>query len=285
MMHRAWSSIVDLPYSFSRSYVKFQGHTALKIVEFDPNWAFPDSNSSLNSPMAMKCCTKLETAKERCPHCFPRSSIKFQGHTGQNFTDFDPNWAFPDSRPVAAFKSLRFALLQEIWDRLNIEISHQGSESHLKDFYNGNLHTWKDSLYSQTGSWWCIYMVIIGLAVINCSDVIIGTVTSQISGVSIACSTVCSGVGQRKHQSSASRTFVRGVLWSPVDVPHKGPVTRKMLPFNDVTKLSRCWLLLTKLSEKQLTCRKHHRWEGSVGFRFWRPSPVKKTPLSYQKSI
>ena len=73
MMHRAWSSIVEVPYCFSRSYVKFQGHTALKIVEFYPNWAFPDSNSSLNSPMAMKCCTKLETAKERCP-------IVFQGH-------------------------------------------------------------------------------------------------------------------------------------------------------------------------------------------------------------
>ena len=44
------------------------------------------------------------------PYCFPRSSIKFHGHTGQNITDFDPNWAFPDDRPVAAFKSLRFAL-------------------------------------------------------------------------------------------------------------------------------------------------------------------------------
>ena len=73
MMHRVWSSIVEVPYCFSRSYVKFQGHTALKIVEFDPNWAFPDCNSSLNSPMAMKCCTKLETAKEGCP-------IVFQGH-------------------------------------------------------------------------------------------------------------------------------------------------------------------------------------------------------------
>ena len=31
-----------------------------KIAEFDPDWAFPDCNSSLNSPMAMKCCTKLE---------------------------------------------------------------------------------------------------------------------------------------------------------------------------------------------------------------------------------
>ena len=73
MMHSAWSSIVEVPYCFSRSSVKFQGHTALKIVEFDPNWAFPDCNSSLDSLMAMKCCTKLETAKERCP-------ILFQGH-------------------------------------------------------------------------------------------------------------------------------------------------------------------------------------------------------------
>ena len=32
------------------------------IVEFDPDWAFPDCNSSLNSPMATECCTKLEVA-------------------------------------------------------------------------------------------------------------------------------------------------------------------------------------------------------------------------------
>ena len=62
-----------MPYCFSRSYVKLQGQAALKIVDFDPNWAFPDCNSSLESPMAMKCCTKLETAKKRCP-------IVFQGH-------------------------------------------------------------------------------------------------------------------------------------------------------------------------------------------------------------
>ena len=47
---------------FSRSSVKFQGHTALKSVEFDPDWAFPDCISSLNSPMATKWCTKLEVA-------------------------------------------------------------------------------------------------------------------------------------------------------------------------------------------------------------------------------
>ena len=52
----------EVPYCFSRSSVKFLGRTALKIVEFDPDWAFPDCNSSLNSPMATKCCTKLEVA-------------------------------------------------------------------------------------------------------------------------------------------------------------------------------------------------------------------------------
>ena len=33
-----------------------------KNVEFDPDWAFPDCNSSLNTPMATKCCTKIEIA-------------------------------------------------------------------------------------------------------------------------------------------------------------------------------------------------------------------------------
>ena len=60
------------------------------------------------------------------------------------------------------------------------------------------------------------------------------TVTSQITGVSIVYSTVCSGEDQRKHQSSASLAFVRGIHWWPVNSPHKWPVTRKMFPFDDV---------------------------------------------------
>ena len=47
---------------------------SLKIVEFDPDRAFPDCNSSLNSSMATKWCTKLEVALKRCP-------IVFSGHT------------------------------------------------------------------------------------------------------------------------------------------------------------------------------------------------------------
>ena len=39
---------------------------------------------------------------------------------------------------------------------------------------------------------------------------------------------------QRKHQSSASLAYVRGIHRGPVNSPHKWPVTWKMLPFDDV---------------------------------------------------
>ena len=61
---------------------------------------------------------------------------------------------------------------------------------------------------------------------IHYSDVIMNPMASQITGVSLVCTTVCSGTDQRKHQSSASLAFVSGIHWWPVDSPHKGPVTR-----------------------------------------------------------
>ena len=47
-------------------------------------------------------------------------------------------------------------------------------------------------------------------------------------------STVYSGSDQRKHQSSASLAFVRGIHWWPVNSLQKWPVMRKMFPFDDV---------------------------------------------------
>ena len=46
--------------------------------------------------------------------------------------------------------------------------------------------------------------------------------------------TVCSGGDQRKHQCPAPLAFVMGIQRSPVNSAHKGPVTRKMFPFDDV---------------------------------------------------
>ena len=60
MMHTAWCCLEKVLYCLWRSSVKFQGHTALKIVEFDLDWAFPDCTSSFITPMVTKWCTKLE---------------------------------------------------------------------------------------------------------------------------------------------------------------------------------------------------------------------------------
>ena len=61
-----------------------------------------------------------------------------------------------------------------------------------------------------------------------------GAMASQITSSTIVYSTVYSGADQRKHQSSASLAFVRGMHRWPVNSPHKRPVTRKMFPFDDV---------------------------------------------------
>ena len=66
------------------------------------------------------------------------------------------------------------------------------------------------------------------------SDIIMSTMTSQITSLTIIYSTVYSCADQRKHQSSASLAFVRGLHRWPVNSPHKGPVTRKMFSFDDV---------------------------------------------------
>ena len=71
------------------------------------------------------------------------------------------------------------------------------------------------------------------------TDVIMSPMVSQFTGVSIVCSAVCPGTDQRKHQSSASLAFVREIHQWPVDSPHKGPVTRKMFPFDDVIMIIR----------------------------------------------
>ena len=58
-------------------------------------------------------------------------------------------------------------------------------------------------------------------------DVIMGTIASQITSLASVYSAVSLGADQKKHQSSASLAFVRGVHRRPVNSPHKGPVRGK----------------------------------------------------------
>ena len=67
------------------------------------------------------------------------------------------------------------------------------------------------------------------------NDVIMSAMVSQITSITIVYSTLYSGADQRKHQSSASLAFVRGIHRWPVNSPHKGHVTRKIHPLDDVT--------------------------------------------------
>ena len=85
------------------------------------------------------------------------------------------------------------------------------------------------------------------------NDVIMTAMASRITSRTIVYSSVYSGIDQRKHQSSASLAFVGVIYRWPVnaqhiwiwiwtddqqilmsDSAHKGSVTRKMCPFDDV---------------------------------------------------
>ena len=69
---------------------------------------------------------------------------------------------------------------------------------------------------------------------VHYNDVITGTIASQITSLTTVYWTVYSDADQRKHQSSASLAFVRGIHRGPMNSPHKWPETRKTFPFDDV---------------------------------------------------
>ena len=59
----------------------------------------------------------------------------------------------------------------------------------------------------------------------------------QITSLPIVYSNVYLGTNQRKHQSSASLAFVRGIHRWPMNSEHKRPVARKMFPFHESKKI------------------------------------------------
>ena len=65
-------------------------------------------------------------------------------------------------------------------------------------------------------------------------DVTMSGIASRTTSLTTVYLIVYSRADQRKHQSSASLAFVRGIHRRPVNSPHKGSVMRKMVPFDDV---------------------------------------------------
>ena len=98
------------------------------------------------------------------------------------------------------------------------------------------------------------------------NDVIMGAITSQITSFTIVFSTVYLDLDQRKHQSSASLAFVRGIHRRPVNSPHKGPVTRKMFPFDDVI-MSTGYLYVRQSRRSLFPSRRHSNLK--IRFQTW----------------
>ena len=76
------------------------------------------------------------------------------------------------------------------------------------------------------------------------NDVIMGAIVSQNTSLTIVFSTVYSDADQRKHQSSASLAFVRGIHRGPANSSHKRQVTLRKFLFDDVIMYVQmiCWL-------------------------------------------
>ena len=88
-------------------------------------------------------------------------------------------------------------------------------------------------------------------------DVIMGAMVSQITSLVIVYSIVNSGADHRKHHSSASLAFVRGIHQWLVNSPHKRPVTRKMFSFDDVIILPG---FITISDHIFMTWWRHSKW-------------------------
>ena len=54
-MHKAWSTIEEVPYCFWRSSIKVQGHTGWKIDYLNPIWVRLLRRSQLSNPSDLPC--------------------------------------------------------------------------------------------------------------------------------------------------------------------------------------------------------------------------------------
>ena len=72
---------------------------------------------------------------------------------------------------------------------------------------------------------------------------LMSSITSQFTGKSTVCSTICLGEHGGKHQSPRYWPCASGIHQWPMGSPHKGPVTRKAFPYDDVLRRDLCFTL------------------------------------------
>ena len=88
MMPYAWSNIGEVPYCFSRSSIKFQGHRG-KNADFD---LFSRLLLQFESSDGFEMMHKAWYSKEEVSCYFSMSSIKYQGHTEWKNYDLNQIW-------------------------------------------------------------------------------------------------------------------------------------------------------------------------------------------------
>ena len=184
------------------------------------------------------------------------------------------------------FFAIKFSILLKILDLI---------EYHSKEiaWKFRCLHLRKYPWIKSTGlpTYWLKYwhvLLFTGLTAIlfmiyryHCNDVIMSSMASHITSPTIVYPTVYAGAEQRKHQSSASLAFMRGIHQWPVNSPHKGPITRKMIPFHDVIMLSMpivmalCYIFVFYFIFSGTHCP---RPPMSLALEFWELSVVKMLP-------
>ena len=128
--------------------------------------------------------------------------------------------------------SCKMSLVLELWDNRVIFARYADTRYVLEEMYIRVQYSlvlyvqalWANKRFLTPDFWYSSHN----------SDVIAGAMASQITSLTIVYSNVYSDVDERKHQSSASLAFVRGIHRWPVNSPYKVPVTRKMFPFDDV---------------------------------------------------
>ena len=120
---------------------------------------------------------------------------------------------------------------------LTVSSHHQKMSLHLFFKLSFRFRLWK-SRVSNNGTICAISVTLYpspcDILLYHYNGVIMGAMASQITSLAITYLTAYSDGNQRKHRSSGSLAFVLGIHRGPVNSPHKGPVTRKMFPFEDV---------------------------------------------------
>ena len=144
--------------------------------------------------------------------------------------------------------------------------------SHYTALYHTDYQLWQRLWYTKTTIQCRLYNDHVH-GMYHYNDVIMSAMASQITDVSIVYLTVCLGADQRKHQSSASLVFVGGIHRSPVNSTHKGTVTQKMFPFDDVimhNKHSKALLWYYPICVKMWSVApsEHLGTQWSKGFKF-----------------